>query len=266
MPVNWTRAQVLAALHLYVQLPFGQLHSRNARIQQLAQWLGRTPGSVAMKLSNLASLDPQITATGRVGLPGASKLDREVWSQLQEHWDPVANEAATEFERLAAQEGLSPIEADALTPEELTDETTADASPAGREREATVNRINQARFRRAVLASYSGRCCITGLSEPRLLVASHIVPWAVDPNNRLNPRNGLCLSALHDKAFDVGLITVTPGEHRVRVSPALHERADDPFLQSAIADLAGQVIHAPERFRPDDAFLALHGERFGFAL
>lgn len=82
MPMNWTRAQVLAALHLYVQLPFGQLHSKNARIQQLAHWLGRTPGSVAMKLSNLASLDPQITGTGRVGLPGASKLDRDVWSVI----------------------------------------------------------------------------------------------------------------------------------------------------------------------------------------
>lgn len=264
--MNWTRPQILAALHLYVQLPFGQLHSRNARIQQLARWLGRTPGSVAMKLSNLASLDPQITVTGRVGLPGASKLDREVWGQLQEHWDPVANEAATEFERLAAQEGLSPIEADALTPEELTDETTVDVSLAGREREAAVKvRINQARFRKAVLASYGGRCCITGLSEPRLLVASHIVPWAVDPNNRLNPRNGLCLSALHDRAFDLGLITVTPVEHRVRVLQALIERTDDTYLHSAIANINGQMIRLPERFRPGDGFLAWHSARFGYA-
>lgn len=264
--MNWTRTQVLAAVHLYVQLPFGQLQSKNVRIKRLAHWLGRTPGAVAMKLSNLASLDPQITASGRVGLPGASRLDRQVWDDLQTHWDPVAAEAAREFERLAAQEGLSPIEADAITADELADQTTTDANPVGREREATVKlRINQARFRRAVLASYGGRCCITGLKEPRLLVASHIVPWAVDANNRLNPRNGLCLSALHDKAFDQGLITVTPGDHRVRVGKMLSERTDDAYLQEAIVRLEGVTIQAPERFAPADGFLAWHGVRFGFS-
>lgn len=55
-PNNWTRQQTLAALHVYFQLPFGQLHQRNPRIKQLAQWIGRTPGSVALKLVNFASL------------------------------------------------------------------------------------------------------------------------------------------------------------------------------------------------------------------
>ena len=47
---NWTRAQTLAALHIYLQLPFGQLHRNQPRIVQLAQWLGRTPNAVALKL------------------------------------------------------------------------------------------------------------------------------------------------------------------------------------------------------------------------
>ena len=76
--MNWNRTQVLAALHLYMQLPFGQLHHRNPRIQQLARWLGRTNSAVAMKLCNLASLDPQIVASGRRGLEGASKLDQQI--------------------------------------------------------------------------------------------------------------------------------------------------------------------------------------------
>lgn len=186
-----------------------------------------------------------------------------LWSELQTNWDHVANDAAAEFERLAARVGLSPIQADALTPEELLDESTADANLTGSEREATVKvRINQARFRRAVLASYGGRCCITGLSEPRLLVASHIVPWAVDPNNRLNPRNGLCLSALHDKAFGIGLITVTPGEHRVTIKPTLRNCAGDPFVLAAIATMHGKKIFEPDRFRPDDRFLDWHCSRF----
>jgi putative restriction endonuclease len=51
---NWTRPQTLAALHIYLQLPFGQLHYRNPKIEQLAGWIGRTPSAVAMKLVNLA--------------------------------------------------------------------------------------------------------------------------------------------------------------------------------------------------------------------
>jgi putative restriction endonuclease len=125
-------------------------------------------------------------------------------------------------------------------------------------------RLNQARFRRAVLASYGQRCCITGLSEPRLLVASHIVPWAEDTRNRLNPHNGLCLSALHDRAFDLGLITVTPGSLQVRVSERLRASVRDGFGLKALVALDGQPIRPPERYRPDDAFLGWHGRRFGF--
>jgi putative restriction endonuclease len=69
--------------------------------------------------------------------------------------------------------------------------------PEGKSRETILRtRVNQDFFRAAVLAAYDGRCCITGLSVPKLLNASHIVPWSVDVKNRTNPRNGLCLNAL----------------------------------------------------------------------
>lgn len=86
----------------------------------------------------------------------------------------------------------------------------------------TKQRMNQQFFREAVLSSYLQRCCITGMAVPALLVASHIKPWAVsDPKTeRTNPCNGLCLNALHDKAFDRGLITVLP-DYTVRVSKEL---------------------------------------------
>jgi len=59
----------------------------------VAELLGRTAGSVAMKLSNLASLDPEITASGRVGLLGASALDRAVWDELSRQPDEIAVES-----------------------------------------------------------------------------------------------------------------------------------------------------------------------------
>lgn len=123
--------------------------------------------------------------------------------------------------------------------------------------------MNQARFRRAVLAGYNARCCISGLAEPRLLVASDIVPWSLDTQNRLNPHNGLCLSALHDKAYDTGLITVLP-DFTVRVSSQLKGAGVDGFTRESIAHYDGHQITLPERLRPEPAFLESHAKRFQF--
>lgn len=117
-------------------------------------------------------------------------------------------------------------------------------------------RIKQQFFRRAVLSSYRGRCCISGLADQRLLVASHIVPWRSDKSNRLNPSNGLCLSAIHDKAFDSGLIALSD-DFRVLVSAGLLGRGD-AFAEKIFASITGQQIEMPERFLPDKAFIQRH--------
>ena len=95
------------------------------------------------------------------------------------------------------------------------------------------------------------------LAEPRLLIASHIIPWGVDKSNRLNPRNGLCLSALHDRAFDVGLITVTT-DFRVRISNRLRKYAKNSLIDAAIGQIENKPIHLPEKFVPEVAFLEWH--------
>ncbi len=254
--VNWTRPQTLAALHIYLQLPFGQLHQRNPKIKQLAAWLGRTPGSIALKLVNLASLDPTIVASGRAGMANASALDRRIWDELQANWDAVALEATVEYEKLADGHGVV-ADADLL-------ETEAPTIEEGRTRSATVQvRVNQARFRKAVLASYNATCCISGLNHEKLVIASHIVPWAEDTLNRLNPQNGLCLSALHDRAYDQGLITVMP-DYKVRVSPKLKATKGDHFIKDSLLRFDQQAIRLPERFSPHPEFLRKHAKHFGF--
>jgi putative restriction endonuclease len=255
---NWTRQQTLAALHIYFQLPYGQLHRGQPKIKQIAQWIGRTPSSVAMKLTNLASLDPQIIASGRKGMGHASKLDEDIWQELQNNWDPVALEAAAEYEKLAIHNGL-PANIDVI--DELPE---INEIPEGKTRMATIEvRVNQARFRKAILASYNNTCCISGLQHEKLVIASHIVPWSEDKQNRLNPQNGLCLSALHDKVYDQGLITVMP-DYTVRVSQALKKNSGHPFTNAALLDFDERPIHLPERFRPDPRFLKTHAERFDF--
>lgn len=252
---RWTRAETLAALNVYFQLSFGQLHQRHPAIRQLAAWLVRTPGAVALKLVNFASLDPQVRASGRAGMGNCSKLDEDIWQELNTQWDAVATEAAALFDHYAQQHGVPPGS-------DVADELPTFAE--GKTTTATVQvRVNQARFRKAVLASYGARCCISGLAEPRLLVASHIVPWSMDTHNRLNPQNGLCLSALHDKAYDIGLLTVLP-DYTVRVSAQLMHAKVDSFTREALAAFDGRPIAMPERFKPHAEFLESHARRFQF--
>jgi HNH endonuclease len=251
---DWTREELIAAFNLYCQLPFGKLHKTNPQIMQLARLLERTASSVSMKLVNFASLDPAITANGRVGLKGASKLDREIWAEFNADWAGLAVESQLELENLAEQHGEK-LQFDSVD-SGAADKTT-EALAEGRTRSAIVQvRVNQSFFRRAVLASYQGRCCMSGVSHPRLLVASHIVPWSQDVANRLNPRNGLCLSALHDKAFDSGLISLD-NDYQVIVSDKLKHKADE-FTQVNLLSLQGKAITLPDKFLPDQVFLEKH--------
>ena len=70
-------------------------------------------------------------------------------------------------------------------------------------------RIGQGPFRAELLARWEARCPLTGIAEPELLRASHIVPWnrCESDGERVNPENGLLLSALWDAAFDRGLVS-----------------------------------------------------------
>jgi DNA (cytosine-5)-methyltransferase 1/putative restriction endonuclease len=242
----WRRDELVAAFRLYCLLPFGQLDHRTPEIVALAKVLDRTPSSVAMKLVNLASLDPAITANGRKGLGHASAADRQIWQEFHDDWTALEQESGEVLRRVGY-----PVAEAGPGPEQIP--------PSGATSvEALVQlRRGQDFFRRAVLASYGSRCCMSGLAEPGLLLASHIVPWAADTANRLNPSNGLCLSALHDRAFDKGLIAVDT-EYRVRVSPILGDQKGNALVRAWLLDLEGSRIRLPERFLPDRDFLAWH--------
>jgi len=250
---RWTRDQLKLGFHLYCQLPFGRLHQRNPEIVALASLIGRTPSAVAMKLCNFASLDPSITGSGRQALGNASALDREIWNAFNADWEGLAIECAELRGKLeAAADPAAP------QPGEVAEDVT-DADHTGESRIiSATQRIKQDFFRRAVLSGYRGRCCMSGLSEARLLIASHIVPWSKDPKNRLNPSNGLCLSSIHDRAFDQGLITLSD-DFEVIVSGEFR-RMKDPFVSMLLKPLHGTRITLPERFAPKAEFLAHHRE------
>jgi predicted restriction endonuclease len=199
-----------------------------------------------MKMLNLASLDPVIIESGRHGLGHASNADKAIWQEFQQDWEDLALESQV---FLDSERDFLPTALPAAEPHDYWGET----------KESTVEtRLKQSFFRQAVLSSYQGRCCMTGLADQRLLVASHIVPWSKDKANRLNPSNGLCLSALHDKAFDQGLITVLP-DWRIKVSKHI-EGAKKEFCKTAIISLEGKEIALPEKFSPSGEFLSYHNK------
>jgi hypothetical protein len=251
---NWTIEQTKLAFHFYCQTPFGKLHGRNPDVIALASLLNRTPDALAMKCCNIASIDPAMKARGVAGLGNASALDRNVWNDFHANWDALALECEDLIGTLRVQQ-LQPS-----TDPELTD-AEADVAQdfSGETRNALVKlRVKQAFFRRAVLSGYRYRCCITGISDLRLLVASHIVPWRDDAAIRLHPGNGLCLSALHDKAFDHHLFSLTD-DHRIVLSRGL-ENTNDEFLREVFHPISDRKIELPERFVPDVSFVQRHRE------
>ncbi|MFY9151163.1 MAG: HNH endonuclease signature motif containing protein, partial [Prolixibacteraceae bacterium] len=196
----WTREELILALNLYLKLPFGKLHHGTPEIIHLAKLLNRTPNSIAMRLSNFASVDPFHQERGIKGLTGGIKQVEPIWNEFIQNKEDLLFET----ERILADLEKQTIEtkfAEILSgTENLKGETKI--------REVKI-RVNQNVFRQIVLANYSGKCAITGIDIPDLLIASHIIPWSQNEKERLNPENGICLSALYDRAYDKGLIGIT---------------------------------------------------------
>jgi putative restriction endonuclease len=244
---KWSRGELLVAFALYDLLPFGQQHARNPKIVAAAKSLGRTPGSLAMKLNNLTSLDPEEAERGIRGLDGASRLDRAVWSEHVAGGEAFAAECERALQSALGEEG----------PDDAPDEKE-EAWKGGTEKKAwRTSRDGQRYFRRIVRAAYEDRCCITGLSLPKLLIASHIAPWSSHPEHRVNPRNGLLLSSLHDAAFDKGLVTLDE-DLRLVVGKAMRKHWGEEIVRVNFAPYEGRRISPPLRHEPDPALVQIH--------
>jgi len=144
----------------------------------------------------------------------------------------------------------------------LVDERNIDFSAReGKEKLRYVKtRVNQDFFRDMLLVIYGAQCCVTGLNIPKVLRASHIIAWKDDKKNRMNPANGLCLSATYDAAFDRYLISFDE-DYRMILSPALKEYYGNEAFKTQFLAFEGQRILLPKRYCPDQQFLEKHRER-----
>jgi hypothetical protein len=257
-PVKWTREHYLIALNVYRKLEFRQFDQRNKLIIQVAEKLGRTPSSLAMKLSNLASFDPVQQARGITGLNQTSKQDVIMWAEFQNDINRLGPESEQLLHDLFTNDDGK--EVDFLQRDKVRLETSKIVLPTGpTEKEQLVKvRRGQQFFRQTILNAYGVRCAISGINIPHLLVASHIRPWKDFPNDRLNPCNGLCLSSIHDAAFDSGLITID-GEWRVVLSKELKSHCSAPVLEHNFGAFEGKAIRKPGKVaEPAQEFLEHH--------
>jgi putative restriction endonuclease len=242
----WTKEQSIVTLRTYFSIPFNKASNTNKEIIETARIIGRSINAVKMKIGNFGSLDPELAKRGIVGLSGTSNLDKEVWHEYANNLEKLSEDSALLISKFS-KKSLSEIIG--FNENEI---------PDGIEKERMVKvRINQQFFRNNILGIYDNCCCVTGLNTPSLLVASHIVPWAVDKNNRLNPSNGLCLNALHDKAFDSGNMTITT-DFKIKFSDNLKQNGIENSALNSLLQFEGNRINLPERCYPDKDFLDYH--------
>jgi putative restriction endonuclease len=247
MANNWTREQLIITFNLYCKIPFSKSVKTNPEVIKVANLIGRSPSAVAFKLGNFGSFDPELKKRGIGGLPNTSRLDKEIWEEFNTNWE----ELAFQSELLIAKIEEKPVE-------KLIN-LDVSKIPAGLDKERVVKtRVNQDFFRRSILGLYQFKCCITGLKIPELLVASHIKPWKDDAENRTNPRNGLCLNTLHDKAFDKGYFTVTT-DYKIKLSKYLDD-FNSEINKELFTKYEGFTIALPEKFLPKKEFLDFHYE------
>jgi len=232
---KWTREELILTFNLYCKIEFSKINYRHPQIISLATMIKRTPSAVSWKLVNFASLDSELTQRGIKGASNSSKLDKEIFHEFIDNWDKLVEES----EKL-------------LLRYQNIEDITSNYKEGLEQLRLVKTRTNQSFFRQAVLSSYSSKCCLTGIDIPELLIASHIIPWAKNKKNRLNPQNGLCLNSLHDKAFDRGLITFDKN-YQLILSKTIKNKKHKYFIE-----LEGKKMTLPKKFLPKVEFLEYH--------
>lgn len=255
----WSRDETILCFYLYCQIPFSRTNKSNPEVVKLAHLLERTIGSVVRKLGNFGAVDERLRAFNISGLVNYSKLDKEIFDEFVNNWEALVSVSQNILDRLNTDKGIKLLKPIEETAEKDIIAEFSKLSKLPTEKQASVNiRIRQSFFRRAVLSNYDNKCCISGLDIPELLIASHIIPWKKEEHSRIDPQNGLLLSAIHDKAFDLGLITITP-DFRVRISKKLF-RAKSEFLKPCLFEFDGKEINLLSKFLPKEEYLHWHNQ------
>lgn len=244
----WTKDELIVVFNLYLKLPFGKMHTKTPEVIEMSNLLGRTVNSIAIRLTNFASCDPYHQNRGVKGMVGGIKQCQPIWDEFSNNKEVLIFES----ERILAEMENKTVET--KFNELLFDLKDLKGETKLRE---VKTRVNQNVFRQIVIANYSGKCAITGIDLPELLFASHIIPWSKNENERLNPENGICLSALYDKAFDRGLIGFNDKDE-ILISSNLKKKKQSDYYNRYFSHLENLKLSTPQKYLPNKEFLQYH--------
>lgn len=244
----WTKDELIVVFNLYLKLPFGKMHTKTPEVIEMSNLLGRTVNSIAIRLTNFASCDPYHQNRGVKGMVGGIKQCQPIWDEFSNNKELLIFES----ERILAEMENKTVET--KFNELLFDLKDLKGETKLRE---VKTRVNQNVFRQIVIANYSGKCAITGIDLPELLFASHIIPWSKNENERLNPENGICLSALYDKAFDRGLIGFNDKDE-ILISSNLKKKKQSDYYNRYFSHLENLKLSTPQKYLPNKEFLQYH--------
>ncbi len=247
--MEWSREQEIVALYMYCLIPFNKVSGNNPHIAKMANIIGRpNANSLKAKIGNFGKYDTNLAA---VGLGHSSHLDEEIWNEYNGRWQDLEVDALKLIEKFQHANH--------------EEQTEIPFIPIGKEREVVIKqRINQSLFRNMVLSAYNNTCCITGLARPELIEACHIIDWADDEKNRINPCNGLAMNVLFHRAFDKLYLGIST-DLRVIISDKLYDglRGKDKDKTYEIFNpYNGKNIMLPKKFKPNIEFIEKQYTKF----
>ena len=247
---TWTREDTMIAFNLYCKLPFRDSTRDSKLVEEYAEILKRTPGSLILKIGDLGRLDCELKKYSNTADTYGVKLDREIWNEFLHN--PM--QFVFDSEKLIAR----------ITGSSIKDVAGVDDEnlPKGCYRKDTLRRkIGFSFFRKVVLSSYNNTCCVSGVRNPLLVEACHITEWDDDENKIVNPRNGLCLNYFMHKAYDRKLMSVSP-DYKIHISERMKMSAMREDFRTYLTSIDNRHILLPDRFSPSREMLSIHYEEF----
>jgi len=241
---QWSRDEYLVTLDLYLNESEYIADDSDPMIREVASLIGRTPGSVVLRLANYRHLDPSSTE----GMRNVGKACREIWEEYYDNEEELARAAE------GARENLRNPSRESENGESETDDGGVETGETTSKQKV---RTGQSDFRKAVRDRYDDECILCGISDVGLLQASHILDWSESEDHRGDPANGLLLCYNHHRAFDLNMFTIT-GDYELVVRPGFEPSSD--FLEHTLTDHHGESLELPTE--PSSAkFLEEHNTR-----
>jgi putative restriction endonuclease len=198
-------------------------------------------------------LDPFHKKRGIKGLSNPGKNAINIYKDFMANWEEMIIESETLLIHYKNNEKPE-------TTENILDNDvfSSFSQKEGKDKKRFTNtRLNQALFRKIILGNYFNTCSICGLDVASLLIASHILKWSEYKKERINPTNGICLCSIHDRAFEIGYLGITP-EYKIHISKNLNSISDQNTSNALFFRHQNQYIHLPDKFHPNPDFLKLH--------